>query len=314
MRAGRTFVLASLAAAVGGSVSGCSFEITGLVPSDVRDGDSMSGDDATVPIDAEPDAIVLGAWGTPVPVGLTPPDSGEDDGTLTGDLLELYLNRTGTGGSDIFRATRTDATSAWGTPAIVTQLSSASAETTPEISTDGLRMVFASDRPGGTGNTDIWMSTRANRAAPWGTPAVVAALNTATSEAGGASPDGLTIVFSSFRKSNTSPDLYLAERATLAATWGTPTELAALNTTGHDGSPFLSNDKLAIYFDSDRGGSMDIYVSTRASVTDAFGAPVPVEGLATSANEQDPWLSPDGRQLYFQCDCGGPTGLWRVSR
>ncbi len=25
-------------------------------------------------------------------------------------------------------------------------------------------------------------------------------------------------------------------------------------------------------------------------------------------------LSPDGRQLYFQCDCGGPTGLWRVSR
>src|SRR5262249_1300786 len=40
----------------------------------------------------------------------------------------------------------------------------------PAVSKDELSLYFSSDRPGGYGSTDIWVSRRNSRDAPWGPP------------------------------------------------------------------------------------------------------------------------------------------------
>jgi Tol biopolymer transport system component len=47
---------------------------------------------------------------------------------------------------------------------------SSSGEGVLRISADGLSLYFASTRPGGYGGLDIWVTTRATKADPWGTP------------------------------------------------------------------------------------------------------------------------------------------------
>jgi hypothetical protein len=47
--------------------------------------------------------------------------------------------------------------------------------TFPYITPDGLTQFFGSDRPGGVGQRDIWVTTRPTLSAPWGTPINVGA-------------------------------------------------------------------------------------------------------------------------------------------
>jgi hypothetical protein len=57
------------------------------------------------------------------------------------------------------------------TPAqLVGELSTTFFERQPAIRRDGLEMFFGSDRPGGIGGFDLWVSTRATPWDPWGAP------------------------------------------------------------------------------------------------------------------------------------------------
>ena len=49
-----------------------------------------------------------------------------------------------------------------------------------------------------------------------------------------------------------------------------------------------------MYFDADPvlTGDSDLYIATRPTLADPFGAPVRIDELATLAPEADPWLSP----------------------
>jgi Tol biopolymer transport system component len=56
-------------------------------------------------------------------------------------------------------------------PAVaVTELNTPFRETHPSIHQNGLVMVFSSNRPGGFGGIDLWVSTRPSTADAWGTP------------------------------------------------------------------------------------------------------------------------------------------------
>ena len=71
--------------------------------------------------------------GAPVEITELTSGLGEDDPSLTADLLEIYFGSRRTGGQgfeDIWRATRSSKDAAWGTPENVTALNSSSAETT----------------------------------------------------------------------------------------------------------------------------------------------------------------------------------------
>lgn len=267
--------------------------------------------DAPTSADAPTDGpLVLGAFGAPIPVpGITP--VGDDDPTATGDLLELYFNRSG----DIYRATRATTADPWGTPGVVMELSAPEGDTTPEVSYDGLTIYLGSLRPGAIGGQDIWMSTRANRQSAWTMPVHVPALSSATTEASTASSDGLTMVLETDRGGNTTLDIYISTRATTAMPWGTPAPLAGFDSsTLIEGNAMLSPDGLTLYANIDATGNQDLVFATRASTTAAFGTPQPLMVLNSIAADTDAWIAPDGRTIMFTSDRDGTARLYQATR
>jgi hypothetical protein len=274
--------------------------------------DAMLGDDdaAVGRMDARADAA-LPAWGMPTLVPGMPMTTAEiDDPTLTSDMLEMYFNLS----DDIYVTKRTSITSAWSQPVIDAALSSASGETTPDISGDGLTMYFASNRPGGLGDTDIWRSVRGSRTETWGVPVNVAELSSANGDATAAmTADQLMLVTTSNRADGgVSYDMYISTRATVGAPWGPLAPLDALDVGQvDDTSGFLSPDGLTIYWDS--GG--DISYAVRASRTAAFGAPMRITEVNVAGKRDfDPWVSPDGRHMFMASDRGGALALYESTR
>jgi len=246
--------------------------------------------------------VVAADWGAPTALF---PGSGDDDPTLTGDLLEIVFNRA----DDIYHAVRASADVPFGQPSRVAELSTASVETTPEMSYDGLTIYLSSNRPGGKGNNDIWVSTRTSVAMPWSPPSHVDALSTTGNDTASApSADGLAIVMNTNVTGNY--DIYEATRAATSTAWPTPVALASVNTAGADDSPMLSADQLALYFDANRDGTDHLWMATRASTSEAFGSAAPITSANTLGAEADPWISPDSRHLFFAAN----GTLYEVSR
>ena len=85
-------------------------------------------------------------------------------------------------------------------------------------------------------------------------------------------------------------------------TWSSfdpPTPIAAANTGATEFEPSLSADALLLAFTSDRGGSFDLYLVSRASTTQPFGNLTALSTLNTGAAELGPALSSDGLEILF---------------
>ena len=50
---------------------------------------------------------------------------------------------------------------------------------------------------------------------------------------------------------------------------------------------------------SERGDNYDLYVSVRQNAAAAFTSPTPVQGVDTADDELHPWLTANGKELYF---------------
>jgi hypothetical protein len=115
--------------------------------------------------------------------------------------------------------------------------------------------------------------------------------------------DGTVAVLESNRPDGTGPDydLYLSQRDSTDVPWPVPALLgvAPLVSNGLDAHPVLSPDLLTLYFYSSRDGTNDLFVARRASPIAPFDAPVPIAELNTPDFESAPWVSPDGRDIYF---------------
>jgi Tol biopolymer transport system component len=264
------------------------------------------------------DARPPGAWSMPTPVQFVAgtPMGVDDDPSLSDDMLELYVNRVINTSGEVFSARRTDVTQAFSSPASVPGINSTLFEDTPEVSGDGLTLFFASTRSGGAGGSDIWMATRTATSAQYGPPVLMGAFNGPTDETGPAlSRDGLSMVFASLR--NGDFDIYLSNRTqpTPTAPWSSPMLMTAISMGGaYDESPFLSGDKLTLYFNSNRGGNHDLYQAKRASPTANFDPPEPITELNTPGNEGDPWVSADGKHIVFTRVIGGELTLMEATR
>ncbi|MBA3456013.1 MAG: PD40 domain-containing protein [Deltaproteobacteria bacterium] len=183
-------------------------------------------------------------------------------------------------------------------PRTIAEFNSDGEETTPEVSSDGLTMFLASNRTGEQGGFDTMSSRRPSRAGPWSTPVFHPELNSTFSDASAtASDDQRILVFTSNR--NGGLDLFIATRSLVTDSWGMPVPIASLNNAAEDSRAFLTSDGLSLYFSSDRAGNYDLYVSTRASTTEPFVSISPLAELNTMLDDADPWVSPDGRHLYF---------------
>jgi hypothetical protein len=257
--------------------------------------------------DGQADSVMpLGPWGAPVPIDITP--VADDDPSATADLLELYFNRN----SDIYVTKRASISDPWDTPVVVAELSSADTETTPEVTYDGLTIYVASNRAGGLGGNDIWMSTRASRTAAWGMPVHVPELSSTSADGAATLTDPLVIMIDSDRGG--SLDILIAQRTSPMATFGAPQLVTPLDTTESEGNPMLASDKLTVYFDSNRTGDGELFVATRTSPTGAFGMPAQITELSTASAESDPWISPDARTMLFTSNRDGTQRLWQTTR
>jgi len=132
-------------------------------------------------------------------------------------VAELYFSSIRTGGVglvDIY-VSRFGSDGALGAPELVPELCSASLDFGAEISHNGREMFFLSNRPGSTGLSDLWVSTRPSVDDPWTTPVNLEVLNTAYGEAGPAiSSDNMTLIFNSnWETGGKSADLYVTTRS-----------------------------------------------------------------------------------------------------
>jgi WD40-like Beta Propeller Repeat len=248
--------------------------------------------------------------------------SGADDDkpTLTSDRLEIYFLSTrdgGPGSGDVWRSGRAQADDAWDPPALVAEVSSSSQEKSPAVSGDGLTLWVASDRAGGQGGLDIWMSTRPDRSSPWSSPTPVQELNSTSDEIPRPPGQGGLVMPLAIRPPSSSQyQIAFASRSTPGGLWTTPMMRPEIDTADTDVDGFLSDDGLTLHFSSDRlkVGDQDLFVGTRADTAGAFGAFAPIAELNSSHDDRDPWLSPDRSEIYFASDRSGTLKIYRATR
>ena len=199
-------------------------------------------------------------WGQAANLGQvvnSPADEGAP--TISADGLELYFHDWGThradgvGNADIWMTRRETKDSPWQAPINLGHtVNSIENEATPEISADGLELYFESERPGGFGSDDIWVSRRASTDAPWGPPENLGPeINTAEWEhCPNLSADGLTLFFDV----RIPGDLVVSRRASLSAPWQAPVILG--NDASDHYASSVSGDGNTLYFSSKRPGGL----------------------------------------------------------
>lgn len=188
----------------------------------------------------------------------------------------------------------------------------------PCLSADGLTLYFASDRPGGSGDYDLWMTTRKTAKDPWDEPVNLGpTVNSAYYDNHPSiSSDGLTLYFDSRRPGvfglTGTNDIYVTRRADVNEPWGTPEPLTVINTPGNEYSPDISSDGLTLYYDSPLAGR-DLWVTTRTGPNDVWGPPTHLGvPFNTASTDTDPSLSADGTKLYFVSDRSGGYGAFDI--
>jgi len=264
-----------------------------------------------------------------MPVNLGPPvntAAGEAGSFVSKDGLSLYITSTrdgGCGGFDIWVATRDSKDDPWGQPVnLGCGINSSGLDAAPVLTIDGHRLYFHSDRPGGAGSIDLYVSRRHDKRDPlgWQTPQNLGSgVNTALAEVQPAifedDETGITTLFFSGRA--VAPgglggsDIY---SSTLQAdgTFGAAILVPELSSSSQDQGPGIRRDGLEFFLSSSRPGTvggLDLWVSTRPSISDPWSTPVHL-GPAINSDVLDdrPTLSFDGTALYFQSLRGGGLG------
>lgn len=248
--------------------------------------------------------------------------SGADDEkpTLTSDRLEIYFLSTragGPGSGDVWRADRAHAADPWNPPTLVAEVSSSAHEKSPAVSGDGLTLWVASDRAGGQGGLDIWVSTRPDRSSAWSTPVPVPELNSTGDDIPRPPGErGLVMPLAVRPPSSAEYHIDFASRASAGDAWVTPVARPDIDTANTDVDGFLSDDGLVLHFSSDRQkmGDQDLFVGLRADTGGAFGGFAPIPELNSSHADRDPWLSPDATEIYFSSDRNGTLKIYRATR
>lgn len=243
------------------------------------------------------------------------------------DGLSLYLasNRPGgKGGLDIWVATRTSTSAAWGAPQNLGEpVNSAADDFCPTpVGKRGLFFVSRETLPGACGQGDIYHTYRQTSGA-WAEPERLlcspAGPNSALDEQGPSWVNvsdtlrGKKLLY--FSRSSTAPpvagDLFVSERQN-GARFGPATPVTELNdTAGNDIQPNVRADGLELVFSSNRPGTVggqDVWSATRSSLDASWSAPINIGPVVnTTAGETRPSLSRDGTQLLYG-RAPGPEG------
>ena len=268
-------------------------------------------------------------WSSPTnlgPIVNAPYDDGGVCVSRDGLTLVFQSNRPGgLGGSDFYVTHRASAEEPWSTPInLGSNINTAANENACAFSADGHSLYFHSNRPGGLGGGDIYVSRRHNKrddfawqpAKNLGSP-----VNSSGNDiyVGYYEDDATGIVKLYFNQGTL--DIY-ARTLQPDETWSTPVLVPELNSPYIEVQPTVSRSGLELFFTSNRPGTygqFDLWVSTRASTSDPWSTPVNLGPIVNTAgvNQGHPAISGDGTTLYFYSNRVGGSGLldlWVTTR
>jgi hypothetical protein len=241
-----------------------------------------------------------------------------------GKTFFMASNRPGSRGIDIWVSRRASTDDPWGEPVNVGEpINSASNDFCPMPARDGHEFFFVSNRPGGCGGDDIYVTRFRDDGTVEEPENLGCEINSAGNEAGpvpATEPGrGRVLYFSSTRAGGFSPeapgaatgdaDVYSSEWR--GGRYQAPSLVPGVNSAQEDMQPYIQRDALELYFSSTRiggKGGPDIWMASRASAHDAWSEPVNLgSAVNTPAGETRPSLSWDGSTLYFGSTIA-PTG------
>lgn len=262
-------------------------------------------------------------WSVPVNLGpVVNSGSNEDLPHISKNGLSLYFisNRpAGSFGSfDIWVSQRKTLNDRWDSPMnLGPNINTSSNERGPDLSRDGHFLFFSSDRAGGFGSQDIWVSYRAHTHDDFGWQAPVnlgAGVNTADPDFGAAflenDDTGIPTLFFGRKEGFGDADIYVS-KLLASGSFGPGVLVTELSTPYDDLRPTIRPNGLELLFNSDRPGSLghDLWVSTRATIFKPWSTPVNVGPIVnTEFDELFPALSSDGATLIFSSDRPGGKG------
>lgn len=243
-----------------------------------------------------------------------------------GKTFYMASNRPGgLGGIDIWVSTRERVDDPWGAPVNVgAPVNSAANDFCPTIARDGHLFYFVSNRAGGCGGDDIYV-TRLRDDRGFDAPENVGCQVNSTANEASPFPlpeagSGPVLYFSSTRVGGFAPDAPEAVAGDgdlyVSASHGgvfQPAELVpGVNSAFNEGQPNVRRDALEIFFFSNRPGTLggaDIYSAMRTKARDIWSTPV---NLGTNVNsvvdDTRPSLSWDGTTLYLGSPRAGGEG------
>lgn len=199
-------------------------------------------------------------------------------------------------------------------PGTSPDLNTAALEGCPIVSPDGRALYFASNRAGGLGGLDIWVSRRDSRDDPWGSPENLGRPVNSSADDFCPSPMRGHQFFFVSRRSHPDAcggaDIYVTRPHPVFG-WLEPQNVGCqVNSAADEASPYYLEDetgRATLFFSSNRGGSSDIYSSV-VQPDGSYGAAEPVPGLNTAFEDARPNLRRDGLEIVFDSNRPGTNG------
>lgn len=242
------------------------------------------------------------------------PDISKDGLSL---FFDAYVRPGGQGDWDIWVATRDATNGDWGAAvSLPPPINSPYADAGPTISADGLSLFFASNRTGGYGDFDLWVTTRKTTEDPWEPPLNLGpVVNSFASENHPSiSADGLSLYFDCNWFFGFDYDICVVTRASMNDDWDIPVWLGPATDAGlYDWSPSISSDGLALFFEGrSQSGDRELLVTRRKTADDDWEGWVNIgPSVNTTYHDCDPSISSDGYTLYFCSGQKSKSSRWR---
>src|SRR6266536_1839492 len=279
----RSFAVCASLLALGTLLAGCRPDAELVGPSAGR----VAADAAT------DDGPRWSDWSPPSNLGPLINATGFDQSgpALSKDGLSLYFASDRTGGfgrNDLWVAQRASRDDAWGAPRdLGPAVNSVGDDFAPNFSNDGHWMYYSSDRPGGCGAQDLYVSYRQHTQDDFDWQPTVnlgCVVNTPFNDW---LPDpfedlatGVTILyFSSNRPGGIGFLNTYASTQAEDGSFGSAALVPELSSAARDARPVVSRNGLELYLASNRAGGLgdwDLWVSRRTSTLDPWGTPVDV--------------------------------------
>ncbi|MDH5716364.1 MAG: OmpA family protein [Spirochaetia bacterium] len=215
---------------------------------------------------------------------------------LADNEWEIYFTsvpsqeRSGPAGTNIYYSRTTQGK--WSNPEPIIGVNTHFNDRMPSISLDGRYLYFSSDRPGGYGKDDLWVSEYDFERKFWNNPVNLGSkINSPASEISSSiHTDGMTLYYSSNKKGGVGGyDIYVTQKISQKdmQSWRNPANLGTpYNSKYDDEHPSVNFGGAYMYFCSNREGGYGAFDIYRARIPH-FAKPLVVISLEGRIHEED---------------------------